>query len=298
MPFNDGIQRKFSFSLTDFHEFESCAFRFFVKHDLGKKYELEEGNFNVALGCLLDQAVKLFHSSRAYGQPPEYVKNLVKASCSKMIDKIESTSGPSFYSSIKEFLNEDLCKKASEIFENYYKERGCKINRSIAQVGFCEWVIDEKFKLWGGPDALEEGDDGIPEIVDYKSRENVEKGKDNMDMDLMPKIYTLLCSKKLKRMGHKKARFRVRFWQDPKEERFYEEFDLEDVQKYEILFKNMIEKILNTTQITLCEKGFCKACFSPEKDLFITELAKLGLVVLSSDTRSKTLNVEDAFFAP
>lgn len=298
MPFNDGIPRKNCYSLTDLNEFESCPFRFFVKHDLGKKYEIEEGNFNVALGCLLDQAIKLFHSTNAYGQPPEYVRNLVKASCNQMIEKIERSSGPSFYSSIKEFLNEELCTKASEIFENYYKERDCKINKSLGNVGFCQWVIDNKFKLWGGPDTLEKGDDGIPEVVDYKSRENIEKGKDNMDMDLMPKIYTLLCAKDLLKKGYKKARFRVRFWQDPSEEGFYEEFDLDEVLKYEILFKGMIEKIINTTQITFCERSFCKACNSPDKDLFIAELAKQGLVVLSLDSAPKTLTVEDAFFAP
>lgn len=280
MPFDDGISRLHSFSLTDFHDFDSCPFKFFVKHHLNKKYDLEEGNYFAALGSLLDQSVKLFHKTRAYGCSPEYLKNLIKGACNQMTAQIKKRSTPSFYSSIKDFLNDDLCEKAAEIFVKYYKGRDCQIRQSLGDVGFCEWVIETpegRWKLWGGPDTLELGDDGIPEIVDYKSRENLEKGKSYMDMDLMPKIYTLLCSKKLLQMGFKKARFIVRYWQDPKDESFYEEFDLEQVKNYEEIFKQKIQRILTAQNIKFCEKSFCPACRSKERQEYIKELAKIGL---------------------
>src|SRR5438067_1421256 len=103
MPYNDGIPTTHSFSLTDFHEFERCSFSFFVKHHLGKKYELAEGSKALALGSLLDGAIKKFHQSKAYGQPPEYISNLVKAACNEILEKVEKQKGSSFYSSIKDY---------------------------------------------------------------------------------------------------------------------------------------------------------------------------------------------------
>lgn len=286
MPFNDGIPRTHSFSLTDFHEFDHCPFRFFVFHHLGKKYEMAEGSRNLALGSLLDEAIKLFHKTKSYGQPPGYIKNLIFAARNKMFEKEAKQSSPSFYSAIKEFLNDELCKEATDIFINYYLALNQKIKPAIDEVGFCEWVIeseDGSFKLWGGPDTLEMGEDGIPEIVDYKFRENIEVGKDNMDMDLMPKIYTMLVSKKLLDKGFKKVRFVVRFWQDPLENNFFEEFDLEDVAKYEEIFRQRIEEIFNTTKIKFCEKDFCKACKSDQRILFIKELEQKKLIKVDYD---------------
>lgn len=281
MPFNDGISRINSFSLTDFHEFDYCPFRFFVFHHLGKKYEMAEGSRPLALGSLLDETIKLFHKTKSYGQPPEYVRNLVRAACNKMLEKEAKQSSPSFYSAIKDFLDDELCKEAEEIFVNYYLALNKKIKPAIDEVGFCEWIINSEngvWKLWGGPDTLEMGEDGVPEIVDYKYRENIENGKNNMDMDLMPKIYTMLVSKKLLEKGFRKARFIVRFWQDPKEEGFFEEFDLEEIAKYEEVFKQRIEKIFNTSEIKFCEKVFCKACKSEQRLLFIKELENKKLI--------------------
>jgi hypothetical protein len=284
MPYNDGISATHSFSLTDFHEFEKCSFAFFVKHHLGKKYELadSEGSLQLALGSLLDGAIKKFHESKAYGCPPEYIYNLIKASCSEIQEKIKKQKGPSFYSSIEKFLDDGLCEKAAKIFTDYYVGRERKINRSLGSVGFCEWIIeveDNKYKLWGGPDAFEEGEDGVPEVVDYKSREDIEIGKRGMDMDLMPKIYILLSLPFLQKNNFKRARFVVRFWQDPLEAGFYEEFDLEKFKELEELFKYKIEKILGVTEFSFCEKPYCKACKAQKRNEFVMGLQKMGLMV-------------------
>lgn len=281
MPFNDGILRQYCFSLGDFHTFEFCSFRFLVYHHLEKKYELEEGSYNMALGSLLDETIKLLHKSKAYGQPPQYFKNLVKAVSNKMLEKIAKQSGPSFYSGVKKFLNDDLCEKATEVFINYYEAVGRRIKLSVGEVGFCEWIIQTelgtKYKLWGGPDTLEMGDDGVPEVCDYKYRED-NNNKDNIDMDLMPKIYILLCLEKLQKLGYKKARFMVRFWLDPKNNNYYEEFNLEKVKQYEEHFKDRIERILSSNEIKFCEKPFCGACKSERRDDFLLELkSRFGL---------------------
>lgn len=278
MSFGDGIAKINSYSLTDFHDFESCSFRFFVRHHLDKKYEIEEGSKSLALGSLLDQSIKKFHKSKAYGQSLDYLANLVRAAINSMKEDDARKPKPSFYTNTIPFLTEELFEKAVQIFKNFYSIRQLKINQSIAEVGFCEVLLDIngiKFKLWGGPDTLELGDDGIPEIIDYKSRENLENVQ--FDMDLMPKIYTLLCSKNLLKRGYKKARFKVRIWQDPLKESFYEEFDLENLSGIEFLFKQKIEKILATKQINFCEGIFCKACKSPKRDEYLGKLKNLGL---------------------
>lgn len=275
--------------MTDFHDFDYCQFRFFVKHHLDRKYEIEAGNESLALGILLDQAIKIFHESKAYGKPVDYLPNLIKAAENFVRAKVAKQSTPSFYSAIVPFLTPELISKATTIFQNYYRVLEGQIKQSIAPVNFCEWIIGDldlpgsAFKLWGGPDTLELGEDGIPEIVDYKSRENIERGKDGMDMDLMPKLYTLLCAKQLLGKGYTKARFIVRFWQDPKEASFYEEFDLENIASIEGLFKQKIDRITSTTEVSLCEKNFCSACKSDKRDEYIAELAtKFGLTPLTA----------------
>ena len=306
MPYGDGIPLTHCFSLTDFHEYKSCPFRFFVKHHLGKKYELDEASEQMALGTLLDESIKLFHQSKAYGQPSDYLQNLVKAARAKILAKLSRQRTPSFYSSIAEFLTDGLCEKATEVFRNYYIGVGQKIKPSLGPVGFCEWVIKGgedvggralTYKVWGGPDALELGDDGLPEVVDYKSREalafgpsqdhksrealakDAQRAKNNLDMELMPKMYTLLCAEKLLKLGYRRARFVVRFWQDPKEAGFFEEFDLGMIKNFEVELKRLIEGILNTTEIKFCEKSYCKACSGVQRDQYILELQKLGLIM-------------------
>ncbi len=294
MPYGDGIDRKYSFSLTDFHDFDHCSFRFFVFHHfgLGKKYELAEGNYNMALGSLLDETLKLFHKTKSYGKPPEYILGLIKASCNKMINKVSSQSSPSFYSAIEPFLDEKLCQKALEIFTNYYQELNQKINESFADPGFCEWIIEDeenskKYKLWGGPDALEMGKDDIPEVVDYKYRADSESGKENIDMELMPKMYILLCLNKLKSLNFKKARFRIRFWLDSKEDNFFEDFDLDQVQSLQEQFKQKILKILQTQEVSFCEKPFCKVCHSPRRSEFLRELVQKGVSLINCERNPK-----------
>ncbi len=307
MPYGDGIDRKNCFSLSDFNTFEYCPFRFYVTHHLQKKYEIEEGNEAAALGSILDLVIKKFHRNNFYGASPENFIGLIRLACNEMRTKASKASGPSFYSGLTKYLTDDLCLRADEIFRNYYEKRGRKIFKSLGEVEFCEWIMElqdgQKYKLWGWPDTYELADDGVAEIVDYKSREalafNPELGdssldvtqdyksrdllekasrvKQNMDMDLMPKIYALLASNDLLKKGHKKARFRVRIWQDPLEESLYEEFDLEAISGAEFLFKQKIQKIVENREIKFCEKPFCKACNSEKRKDFMKELNKLGI---------------------
>lgn len=128
---------------------------------------------------------------------------------------------------------------------------------------------------------MEEGRDGIPEIVDYKSRQDVARGKEYMDMDLMPKMYTLLVADWLKSKGYKRARFMVKFWQDPKDESFAQEFDLEKLTDHEEVFKEKIQKVLKTIEAEFCITEFCDACNYQEKNNFAQELIdKFGIKIM------------------
>lgn len=295
MPYNDGIPKINCYSLTDLHDFEECGFRFLVRHHLDRKYDIDEGNAQSALGNLLDQSMKKFHKANYYGRPAEDLVGLVRASARQMREDVEiakSKGRPHFYGATIPFLTPELVDEAIEIFQNYYEEVGRKIRPAIEEVGFCEWIIKgdpspdgagQVFKLWGGPDTLEMGDDGVPEIVDYKSRKNLENGKANLDMDLMPKIYTLLCTSKILNKGFKKARFVVRFWQDPKDESFNREFNLEEMGKDEFLIRQKIERILAATEFKQCNKKFCAACKSPLKEEFLRELEKKGYRIITGE---------------
>lgn len=274
------------FSLGDFHEYERCVFAFFVKHHLEKKYELAEGNSIQTIGTLLDLAMKKLHKSKAYNQPPEYLQNLIKAAELEIRESVEKSGKNSFYGAQIEFLTPEVINKAKEVFKNYCQKKQGSFKKLVFTPitqkprPFWEHIIpaDELIKLWGGPDAIEEGEDGIPEIVDYKYFQDFKKGKANLDMDLMPKVYTLLCASDLKKAGFNKARFRVGFWQDPDDESMYEEFDLDQAINLEDYFKDKILRILRTSELTFCEKDWCKVCKSSERKTWIKELQKRGWI--------------------
>src|SRR3989344_443953 len=203
MPYNDGIPKINCYSLTDFHDFDDCPFRFFVRHHLDKKYDIDDSSPQNALGTVLDLSIKKFHKFKFYNCDLSDLEGLVRSVVKDMKEEVlkaELRGKNHFYSATLPFVNEDLILEAIKVFQDFYIAVDKKIRPAIDEVGFCEWVITkggDNFKLWGGPDTLEEGDDGVPEIVDYKSRQNIEKGKNYMDMDLMPKIYTLFLNKKL-----------------------------------------------------------------------------------------------------
>lgn len=274
MAFND-VPRLYCFSLGDFHNFEKCYFDFLVKHHLQKRYEIEEGNVNQAIGNLLDLAIKKLHLSKAYNQPIDYSSTaLIKAAEVEMREKTEREGLKSFYGASIKFLTPETVEKAQEVFKNYLLKRKGKINRAILNKRFWETILegDQLLKIWGGPDALELGDDGVPEIVDYKYFEDHQKGRDNLDMDLMPKLYTLLCASELLKSGYTKVRFRVRSWTDPLDESLYEEFDLVNISLLKDFFRHKIEKILSVTEVSFCEKPYCKACNSDERGSWIKQL--------------------------
>lgn len=276
MAFND-VNRIYCFSLGDFHDFEKCYFSFLVKHHLQKKYELTEGSFNSAVGSLLDLAIKKLHLSKAYDQPLDYLLNSLFKAAENDIKEAAQREGPySFYGSTVKFLTAEAKLKAQQVFKNYYQKRQGKINRAILNKRFWECILEgeKTFKIWGGPDTLEMGEDGIAEIVDYKYFEDAQKGRNNLDMDLMPKLYTLLCSAELIKSGYKKARFRVRSWTDPLDESLYEEFELENVSLLKDFFRHKIGKILSVSEISFCDKNYCRACNAAQKEEWI-KLLKL-----------------------
>lgn len=274
MAFDD-IPRINCFSLGDFHDFDYCVFRFFVNHHLGKKYELAEGSVNQTVGSLLDLAVKKFHLSRSYGQPIEYLPNLIKAAEAEMREKVQKSPSPySFFSAQIPFLTPVVIGRANEIFKTYYQKIGGEFHKSLSDKTFWSYVLqgEKPLKLWGGPDTVEQGVDGIPEVIDYKYHEDSEAGKGRMDMDLMPKLYILLASPELTSLGFGKARFKVKFWQDAKDESFYEEFEISNMPNLEAFFKDKTERILRTNELSFCEKEYCKACKSESKEEWIKQL--------------------------
>ena len=274
MAFDD-IPRTHSFSLGDFHDFDFCVFRFFVNHHLGKKYELAEGSANQTVGSLLDLAIKKFHHSNSYGQPVEYLPNLIKAAEAQMREKVQKSPSPySFFSAQIPFLTPEVMERANEIFKTYYQKIGGKFQKSLSNKTFWDYIIqgEKPLKLWGGPDTLEQGVDGIPEVIDYKYHEDSEAGKRRMDMDLMPKLYILLVSPDLTRLGFEKAIFKLKFWQDSKDESFYEEFKLSNMPNFEDFFKDKIERILRTDELSFCEQPFCKPCKSDQRESWVKQL--------------------------
>lgn len=274
------IPRSHCFSLSDFKEFDRCSLGFFVKHHLGQKYQLSEGSPNQALGCLLDLTIKKLHQTKGYGQPVENLYLLIKASEIEMREHVIRNGPNSYYGAQIEFLNPELLEKAKQVFKNYYIGISGKVRPSISANTFWEYIasLPTLVKLWGGADALEAGLDGIPEIVDYKYFDS-DEGKERLDMDLMPKLYVLLCAKELKQLGYKKARFVIRLWQEPGNNQFFEEFDLDQIFDYEQLFKSKIAKILNTLEVKFCNSKYCKVCTSDDKQDWINQLKTLGIKV-------------------
>ena len=271
----DNVPRLNSFSLGDFHNSEKCFFDFLVKHHLQKRYEIEDGNKNLTIGSVLDLVMKIIHRSKAYDQPLDYILTAIFSAAEREIRTSVEKKGPqSFYGATAKFLNEENINIAKEVFKNYYLKRGGKINKSIVGEKFWDLLLEgeEVLKLWGGPDSLEIGTDGVPEVVDYKYFEDVEKGKNYLDMDTMPKLYILLCASELQKLGYEKARFRVRSWSDPLDESLYEEFDLETVANLKDFFKYKIQQIMSIKEINFCEKEYCKSCKSDQREIWIKEL--------------------------
>lgn len=282
----DDIPRTHSFSLGDFHDFDRCVFRFFVNHHLGKKYELAEGNVNQTIGTLLDLAIKKLHATKSYGQPISYLQNLIKAAEREIREDVETRGKNSFYGAQIPYLTEDVIERAKEVFKNYYEGLGGNVKKLVATQTlkkprpFWKKIIEGErlMQIWGGPDAIEMGSDGIPEVVDYKYFGDVETGKNNLDMELMPKVYTFLCTAELFELGYEKARFAVRLWQDPKNDSFYEEFDLTNCLNMEAYFKDKMERILKTRDLSFCEKDFCQACKSDQRTQWIKLLQLHGFI--------------------
>lgn len=274
------IPRTHCFSLSDFKEFDRCSLSFFVKHHLGQKYQLAEGSPNQALGCLLDLTIKKLHQIRGYGQLVENLYLLLKASEVEMRDHVLRNGPTSYYGAQIEFLTPELLEKAKQTFKNYYQGINGKVRPAISSNTFWEYVVNlpTLVKLWGGADALEEGLDGIPEIADYKYFDH-DEGKDRLDMELMPKLYVLLCAKELKSLGYRRARFVVRLWQEPGNNQFAKEFDLDEILGLETLFKQKIEKILNTMEVKFCNSKYCKVCSSDNKQEWVKPLGSLGIKV-------------------
>ena len=281
------IPRHKCFSLGDLHDFDKCVFAFFVRHHLQKKYELEEGSENQAIGSLLDLAIKKLHQAKAYNQEPEYLAEaLIKAAENEIRETAIKTGANSFYGGTIKFLTPEVVNKAQTVFKNYLEKLKGKLNRSLSSKTFWEYTVTdgEQFKLWGGPDSLELAyEDQIPEVVDYKYFDNPERGKNNLDMDLMPKLYLLLSAQELLDQGFKKARFRVRSWQDPEDDSIYEEFDLDNLPNLLAYFKDKVRRIMTTSSLDFCEKGYCKVCQSDKRSEWLSELHQKGFIPTKSD---------------
>ncbi len=286
MSYGDNIDRVHSFSLGDFHDFDACVFRFFVNHHLQKKYELAEGNTSQTIGSLLDLAIKKLHLGKAYNESADYLINLIPASSNDIKNEVLVRGTNSFFGVIPPFLTPEVITLAQTIFKNYLNDMKGKIKpvaptKQMSKLKpFWERIIsaEKPLKLWGGPDSIEIGTDGIPEVADYKYFEDAEKGKSYLDMDLMPKIYILLTANDLSEAGFHKARFIARIWTEPGNNDFYEEFDLTKVSNLENFFKDKAERILRTKELTFCEKDYCKVCNNPNREEWVAELKVKGWI--------------------
>lgn len=277
----DYIPKNRGYSLSDFHDFDTCVFKFLIKHELDKKYEIGKGSPQMALGVLLDKTIKVIHSfgEKSYKATPQRLVGAVRFSAKKIIEEEkQSPKHPNFNTATVEFLTEEVLIAAENALLNYLT-RIKALKKSLGEVNFLKKTViieGQKYVLWGGPDTLELGEDGLPEIIDYKSRQDIAKGKQNMDMDLMPKMYTLLMAEELLKKGYKKARFKVKFWQDPLDESFALEFDLENLSDAEELFKDKIRKINQNKLIEFCLMQYCEACNSDKSDDFVAALEEMG----------------------
>lgn len=286
MPYGDKIDRVHSFSLGDFHDFDACVFRFFVNHHLQKKYELAEGSANQTIGSLLDLAIKKLHLAKAYNASPDYLINLIKAASVDIKNEVEIRGKNSFFGAVPPFLTPEVIVRAQDVFKSYLTTMKGKIKPVVPTIQmkrlkpFWERIIqsEKPLKLWGGPDSIEMGEDSVPEVADYKYFEDIKKGKSYLDMDLMPKMYILLTANDLIEAGFDKGKFIARIWTEPGNNDFYEEFDLTEAENLENFFKDKAERILRTKELTFCEKDYCKACKSSNREEWIAELKVKGWI--------------------
>ncbi len=271
------ISRLNSYSLGDFHDFDFCVFSFFVKHHLNKKYQLAVGNVYQTIGTLLDLGIKQYHKMKIYDRHLESALPIITSASMLIRQKVAESGKDSFYSKTVEFLSTQTINQASEIFEAYYRGMRGNIRPAISNKDFWDYILPEKnYKLWGGPDSIEMGEDGIPEVVDYKYFHK-EHGEDKLDMDKMPKLYVLFASSELVQAGYTKARFVVRLWQKPGDNSLFSEFDLKDIMALEDCFYQQIVKIIQTKTFNFCTKPFCQVCSSPQRDEWVEELLKMGI---------------------
>lgn len=286
MPFNDGIPRTHCFSLTDIHDFERCVFRFLVRHHLERKSEIDDSSAKMALGTLLDESIKLFHLQTSSLDDPDSISYIVKGAYRHIKQSVEEKGDKSFYAKHIQFMNDAMVDQATAIFKDYYTKLDGKIKKSLGKVPFCEYIIErngKRIKLWGGPDTFEMGEDGIPEVVDYKYHEDPTEGASRLDMDLMPKMYMLLCRKTLQDKGYSKARFVVRQWTDPSNTSLVEEFDFASLDAIADLIGQKIEPILQNRDVSFCEKGWCRACKSEKRQEYLKELEEKKFITLNQD---------------
>ncbi|MDO8638147.1 MAG: hypothetical protein Q7R43_01115, partial [Candidatus Daviesbacteria bacterium] len=203
--------------------------------------------------------------------------------------EVEMRGKNSFFGTIPPFLTEETIQKAQKVFKSYLEKLAGSIKPAVLTYQmrrikpFWERIIEAdpptgEIKIWGGPDSIEMGSDGIPEVADYKYFEDSEKSKNYLDMDLMPKIYTLLTANDLIEAGFTKARFVTRIWTEPENNDFYEEFDLSQAKNLENFFKDKIERILRTKELSFCGKDWCKPCKSDQREEWIAELKVKGFI--------------------
>lgn len=283
-----------SFSLGDFNDFERCAFSFFVKHHLEKKYELAEGNENQAVGSLLDLAIKKYHNLKQEQQSETILPALIRAAATQIKDEVEYNRSLgkefSFYTSQMPYLSGDVIEKATQVLEKYYQGIGGKVKKAIHKnklkpfwkyryIGGEDLLASRQdFLLWGGGDAIELGDDGVAEVVDYKYYDNDSKSKEYLDLDQISKLYVLLASEELMSQGFRKARFIIRLWGEPGDESLYEEFDLTQMSGVADYFAAKVRKILGATSLAFCNNQWCKVCNHKNRTSWIGELGEKGWI--------------------
>jgi hypothetical protein len=118
---SDFIPKIRGYSLSDLHDFDTCVFKFLVKHELDKKYEIGKGSPQMALGVLLDKTIKNIHKRPAYHYPLKRLLKGVRFSAEEIKEEEKSKPRPNFNTATVEFLTEEVILAAEQVLQNYHQ---------------------------------------------------------------------------------------------------------------------------------------------------------------------------------
>ena len=164
---SDYVPNTHGYSLSDFHDFDACIFKFLVKHELQKKYEIGKGSPQMALGVLLDKTIKVIHSfgNKSYSATPQRLKGAVRYSAKLIIEEEKNNpKKPNFNTATVEFLNEDIFIAAENALVNYLTQVK-KLKKSLGEVKFLQELLKSTEKRMSKALLLRSINSGVDQIL-------------------------------------------------------------------------------------------------------------------------------------